>query len=107
MDLRRYYDKVREVEKRLPEPCVVVSLETRDGGKAGVRTEMPQRLAAQMIVSGTARAATAEEAHAFQDANLEAKRAADQLAAANRMQVTVIPSSEWRSLKGPGKPPKE
>jgi hypothetical protein len=107
MDLRGYYDKVREVGKRLPEPCVVVSLETGDGGKPGVRTEVPRRIAAQMIVSGTARAATTEEARAFQDANLEAKRAADQLAAASRMQVTVIPSSEWRSLKGPGKPTKE
>jgi hypothetical protein len=100
MDLKAYYRKRREAEERLPEPCVVVSLETADGGKAGVRTEVRRALAAKMIVDGVARQATAEEAKTFQDEKVEAKRVAEQLAAASRMQVTVVPSSEWRKTKG-------
>jgi hypothetical protein len=103
MDLRAYYQKIRETEAALPEPCVTVSLETADGGKAGVRTEVPRKIAARMIVDGHARPATEEEAEAFRAAQAEAKRAADQLAAASRMQVTVIPSGELRQLRTPGR----
>ena len=100
MDLKGYYQKVRELEEKLPEPCVVVSYETADGGKAGVRTEVSRKRAAQMMVAGVARQATEEEALAFQKQQAEAKQVAEQLAAAARMQVTVIPSSELRNLKG-------
>ena len=99
MDLRAYYQKIREMEGRLPEPCVVVSLETSDGGKAGVRTEVNRQVAARMVVEGRARVASEEETREFAERKLEAKRAADQLAAAARMQVTVVPSSEWRNLR--------
>jgi 3-keto-L-gulonate-6-phosphate decarboxylase len=107
MDLKGYYRKVREVTEGLPEPCVVVSQQTADGGKAGMRTEVPRKAAARMIVNGTARAATEEEASTFREANEEAKQVAEQLAAAGRMQVTVIPSYELRNLKGPGRSARE
>ncbi|MFB3829037.1 MAG: hypothetical protein ACE15B_19880 [Bryobacteraceae bacterium] len=96
MDLKAYYEKRRWQEKQLPEPCVVVSLETPDGGKAGVMSEVRREVAARMIVDGKARAATEKEAQAFQQQKREAKEQAEQLAAASRMQVTVVPSSEWR-----------
>ncbi len=96
MDLKPYYEKRRELEKRLPEPCVLVSLETPDGGKAGVAVEVRRELGARMIVEGKAQQATEEEAQAFQEEKQEAKQQAEQLAAASRMQVTVVPSSEWR-----------
>lgn len=99
MDLRAYYQKIREMEGRLTEPCVVVSVETPDGGKAGVRTEASRQVAARMLVEGIARAADERETREFMEQKLEAKRAADQLAAAARMQVTVVPSSEWRNLR--------
>lgn len=97
MDLRAYYQKIRETEGRLKEPCVVVSLQTPDGGKAGVRTEVSRDVAARMIVDGRAREASEEEAREFMEQKAEAKRVAEQLAAAARMQVTVVPSSEWRN----------
>jgi hypothetical protein len=100
MDLTAYYLKVREVEAPLTDPCVVVSLETPDGGKAGVRMEVPRRVGARMIVDRTARGATEDETREFQQEKAEAKRAAEQLAAAARMQVTVIPSNELRNLRG-------
>jgi molybdenum-dependent DNA-binding transcriptional regulator ModE len=102
MDLRAYYQKIREMEKGLAEPCVVVSVETSDGGKAGVRTEVTRQVAARMVVEGRARVANDEETREFLEQKLEAKRAADQLAAASRMQVTVVPSSEWRNVR-PGR----
>ncbi len=99
MDLRAYYQKIRELEESLPEACVVVSLATSNGGKAGVRTEVQRSVAAKMIMAGTARAASQEETREFRKQNLEAKRAAEQMAQANRMQVTVVPSAEWGNLR--------
>ena len=56
MDLKLYYQKIRDLERDLKaDYAVVVSLETPDGGKAGVRTEVPARTAAKMIVEGRAR----------------------------------------------------
>lgn len=101
MDLQIYYKKIREAEDSLNDPSVVlVSLETPEGGRVGVRTEVPRRIAAKMIVEGRARLASAEEVHDFQEQKLEAKRQADQVAAASRMQFAVISSSELKKLKG-------
>jgi hypothetical protein len=103
MDVMAYYQRVRETEAGLADPCVVVSEATPDGGKAGVRLEVRRRMGARMIVDRVARAATEQETCEFQEEKTETKRAADQLAAASRMQVTVIPTSDLRSLRGPGK----
>lgn len=92
MDLRAYYRKIRETELSLKEPVVVVvSLETPDGGKAGVRTEVSRQTAAKMLVGGRARLASEQEMREFQEEKVDAKRLADQIAAANRVQVTVLP----------------
>jgi len=101
MDLQIYYKKIRETQESLPDaPVVLISLETPDGGRAGVRTEVPPRIAAKMIVEGCARVASAEETRQFQEQKAEAKRQADQISAASRMQVTVISPNELRKLKG-------
>ena len=108
MDLQIYYRKIRELEDTLKDPSVVVvSLETPDGGRAGVRTEVPRRIAAKMMVEGAVRLATAEEAQEFQEQKAEAKRQADQAAAASRLQFTVVSASELRKLKGTGQPGKD
>ena len=101
MDLQIYYKKIREIEQGLSGNSVVlVSRETPDGGREGVRTEVPPHIAAKMIVEGWARLATPDEALEFQEQNAEAKRKAEQLAAASRMQFTVISPSDLRKLKG-------
>ncbi len=51
--------------------------------------------------------ATAEEAQEFQEQKAEAKRQADQVAAASRMQFTVVSPNELRKLKGTVQPGKE
>jgi len=108
MDLQVYYKKIRAMEESLKDPSVVlVSLETPDGGRAGVRSEVPRRIAAKMIVEGGARLATTEEAREFEEQKAEAKRQADQLAAASRMQFAVISPNELRKLKGAAQPGKE
>jgi protein-disulfide isomerase-like protein with CxxC motif len=103
MDLQLYYKKIRETEQGLNGPSVVViSLATPDGGREGVRTEVARRIAAKMLVEGVVRLATPEEAGEFQEQKAEAKRQADQLSAASRMQFAVISPSELRKLKGTG-----
>ncbi|HML15631.1 MAG TPA: hypothetical protein VK419_01345 [Bryobacteraceae bacterium] len=73
MDLRAYYQKIRRIEAGLRDPSVViVSRETPDGGRAGVKTQVPRALAARMIVEEKADLATPEEAEEFR-ASTEAK----------------------------------
>lgn len=105
MDTKVFYQKLRQAEASLSEQhVVIVSQETPDGGRAGVRTEVPRVVAARMIVEGSARVATPEEAAEFREQTAEAKRIADQMAATNRMQITVVSEAELRALKGALRP---
>src|SRR5713101_634180 len=101
MDLKAYYQKIRDLEQDLKATdAVVVSLETPDGGAAGLSTEVPARTAAKMIVEGRARPASSEEDREFQEQKLEAKRVADHVEASKHMQITVVSESDLRALKG-------
>ena len=100
MDLRAYYKKVRDAEATVHgDHVVTVSLETPEGGKAGVKTEAPRDIAARLIAEGRARLASDEESHAFYQANREALEAHEQDQAAKRVQVMVIPANEIRKQK--------
>jgi D-serine deaminase-like pyridoxal phosphate-dependent protein len=100
MDLSVYYQKIREVEQRIAEEfAVVVSCDSPDGGKSGTMTEVARRLGAKLIVEGLARLASAEEAKAFQEAQAEAKKAAEEIAAAARLQLAVVPTAELERLR--------
>jgi len=107
MDLKVFYRRLREIEASIPEAhAVVVSKETPDGGREGVRTEVPRAVAARMAAEGKARLATAEEAAEFRGQVAEAKRAAEQLAMAGRVQFTVLSEAELRALKSTPRSPK-
>ena len=100
MDLRMYYQKIRELERTFKATFpVVVSQETPDGGTAGVKTEVPIHIAARMIVDGRAVLASEKESQEFLDQKLAAKKAAEQLQAASRMQVKVLSDSDLQVLK--------
>jgi len=100
MDLKLYYDKVRQAEKAiLDEFPLVISSETADGGKAGTRTEVPRRIAAKLIVDGLARLATPEEVKSFREALEEAQRLAEKAAAAAQVQIAVLSRVELEQLK--------
>jgi hypothetical protein len=106
MDLKVYYQKLRQVEGSITEPdLVVASLGTPDGGRAGVLTEVPRALAAKLIVEGGARRASDEETSEFRARVAEAKRLAEQSAAVNRIQVTVVsePQEESKRQKAKSK----
>jgi hypothetical protein len=73
MDLRAYYRKLRGIEAELREDSVVmISRETSDGGRAGVKSDVPRALAARLVVDEKADLATPEEAAAFR-ADVESK----------------------------------
>jgi len=66
MDVRIYFQKLRKIEAAIPEPYVViVSRETSDGGKPGLKTVVARGLAAKLIVEDQAALATPEEAAEF------------------------------------------
>ncbi|MBS1857123.1 MAG: hypothetical protein JST11_17260 [Acidobacteria bacterium] len=100
MDLRLYYQKIRDKQAEIEgEFAVVISNATGDGGKEGTKTEVPKRLAAKMVVDGSARLATADEAAEHRAGIAEAARQAEQAAAAARLQVSVISTRDLEQLK--------
>jgi len=100
MDLQIYYKKIRDLATTLTEEFpIIVSRDTTDGGKGGVTSEVAPRLAAKLVVDGTARLATSEEALAFRQMIAEAKRIADSEAAASRVRLTVLTSEEVKRLR--------
>jgi hypothetical protein len=104
MNLKAYYQKIREVERTLVEPfAVLVSHATPDGGRDGILVEVPSQLAAKMIADGRARLAASDEARDFRQKTADAKRVADEEAMASRMQVTIVPTAELRKSSRPAK----
>lgn len=83
MNLKAYYQRIRDLEASLLTPFVVlVSHGTPDGGKEGLRTEVPSQLAAKMIADGRAHLANDDEARDFRQKVADAKRSADEEALA-------------------------
>jgi hypothetical protein len=108
MDLRLYYQKIRDEEARIAEDFpIVVSNESADGGKGGTKTEVPRWIAAKMVVEGLARLAYADEIIAYRAFLAEAKRVADQVAQAARLQLTVLSTEDLERLKGPARKSKD
>lgn len=106
MDLRAYYRNIREVESTIPTPfIVVVALDTPEGGKAGTCSETTRFVAAKLVAEGRAKLASEEQTKRFYEQHAEARREAEANAAAQRMQVTIVGTSELRQK--PGKAAKE
>ena len=108
MDLQMYYQKIRENEAKIVDEFpLVVSLDTADGGKGGTKTEVARRLAAKLVVEGLARLATKDEAKVHREALAEAKRMAERSAAAARLQLTVLSTTELDRLRSEPRSTKE
>lgn len=100
MDLRGFYQRIREMESSIrSEHVVVMSLETPDGGKAGVCTEVGRLPAARLIVEQRARIATEEEIAVFRGRQHEAAQQLEQTRLAGRMQIAILPETEVRQLR--------
>jgi hypothetical protein len=107
MDLKVYYQKLRQIESGISEPdVVIVSQPTPEGGIARVETEVPRAIAAKMVLERSARLATKEETARFREKVAETKRLADEAAIANRLQVTVVSEAEHRKAHGQSRPTK-
>lgn len=101
MNLKQYYQKVRETEAEIAETFpIVVSKDTEDGGKAGRYAEVTRAVAAKMITENRARLAAPDEEKAYRDAQAEARRTAEQAAEAAKVQFTVVSTSEMAKLTG-------
>ena len=95
MDVRSYYRKVKDTEERLKsDDVVLMSLETPEGGKEGVRTEAPRNVAARLIAEGRARVATEAEATEFREGLRAARQKYEREEAARRVQIVVMPQAE-------------
>jgi len=100
MDLKVYYRKIREIEASLPDgDIVIVSLETPDGGREGVPTEVPRRLAAKSMVEGKSRLASEAEAAQFRQSVREASLMATEQAATGMAQVETAAERRRRTRK--------
>ncbi len=95
MDVRSYYRKVKDTEEGLKgNEVVLVSLETPEGGKPGVRTEAPRSVAARLIAEGRARVASDAEATEFREGLRAARQKHEREEAARRVQIVVMPQAE-------------
>jgi coenzyme F420-reducing hydrogenase alpha subunit len=91
MDLKQYFRKIRQVEAGLVETFpLVVSLETPDGGKPGLVSEISREEAAKMIVEGRAVLASEEKKELYREQQARAKEAAEKAELAKRVQVAII-----------------
>lgn len=107
MDLRLFYQKLRKIEAEIAEPhVVVVSNETSDGGRAGQRSEVSRANAAKLLVEGRARLASAEEVIEFRATIEQARQDAEQRAMSQKIQVNIVPESDYRGIKSISRPEK-
>jgi len=101
MDLKVYYQKIRETAERFPDKdVVIVSRATGDGGKAGVFTEVPKEVAAMMVVEGTAAVASVEDAAEFRRTVAAARRQVEEQLAASRVPLSLVTTAELQRLRG-------
>lgn len=105
MDIRAYFQKVRQTEQSISAPWVVViSQETSDGGKAGQANEVSRDVAAQLIVEGRAKLASESEAREYRDDLERLRTAAEQERSAGKVQIALLSEENIRALKTGLKP---
>jgi uncharacterized Fe-S cluster-containing radical SAM superfamily enzyme len=103
MDLRKFYQKLREAEQAIVEAFpVVVSHETPDGGRAGQTVEVSRAIAARLVVEGKGHVAVGEELAAHNDAVAQALQEAQKKAMAEKIQIKVVSDADFRSMPNPG-----
>jgi len=99
VDLRQYFKKIRDTESGLAESFpLVVSLETSDGGKAGIVSEVTREQAAKLIVENCARLANDAEKKAYFDKQASEKKASDRAELARRVQVTIVGQPDFQTV---------
>ena len=107
MDMKVYYQKVRDLEDAIGQDSVLtVSLSTPDGGKPGVLTEVSKRIAARAVVEGKARLATPEETAAYRAEDAARRKEWEERALVNQAKFSVISESDLKAIRSAFKPGK-
>jgi hypothetical protein len=98
VDLKQYFRRMREIESTIVESFpLVVSLETPDGGKPGMVTEVSRATAAKMIIEGRAVLANETEKENYERQQAAARKAAEKAELAKRVQVAILANPELES----------
>lgn len=96
MNLRKYYQDVKEVRSKMESPYVyLTSLDTPNGGKAGCVCEVDADIAARMLVDGVARQATEEEIADYLQEGEKLLMAAKEEQLRNRLRVTLVSEPQF------------
>lgn len=100
MNLRAYFQKIREVEKEILQDVVyVASLAGDDGGLAGIVAQVTRAIAAKLIVDQKARLATDGEVEALLEKHEIARRKAMDEQAAQRLQVAIVSDTQLEAMR--------
>jgi hypothetical protein len=100
MDLKKYYRKLRDIERALLDDYVIIrSLPTPDGGIAGRLTEVAKEVAARMVADGVAEFAGPNEIEAFRRELAEERKREEQRRASAQIQFTVLSEADLRALR--------
>jgi hypothetical protein len=98
MDVKQYFRRLREIEDSFVDRYpVLISLETPDGGKAGLIAEMSRYVGAKMILEGRAVLASAEQKASYYEHQEATKRAAEKAELARRVQVAIIADPDFQA----------
>jgi hypothetical protein len=100
MTLKEYYREMEAILATIEEPFVVViSLQTPNGGRAGVASEVGRETAARLVVEGKARLASGEEVARMRQERDDAKRLKDIAELQERVRMTRLAEDELKALK--------
>ncbi len=98
MDLKTYFQKLRETERSISEEYpIVISLETPEGGKAGVSRSVSRENAAKLLVDGRAVLASEEEAEVYRQDVKRRLQAIQEGEAAKRVQISIVSNPELQA----------
>ena len=100
MNMRQFYQKIKDVEDSITSAeVVIVSNETPDGGKAGVKNEVKRLVAARMVAEGRARVATNEEILVYRQELQEGYQRGLEAVNSAKVQLAVLSDSEMKSIR--------
>jgi hypothetical protein len=99
MDLKQYFKKIKDTEESITEQHpLIVSLETSDGGRAGVVVEVSRREAAKALVEARAVLANDEQKKSYFERETARKKLAEKAELSRRLQIAIISDSELRNV---------
>jgi DNA-binding transcriptional regulator YbjK len=100
MNLKDYYREIDAVLATIESSFVrVVSLQTPNGGRAGVVSEVNRATAAKMIVEQSARLMTPEELAELTARQIEEQKRKELAELQDRMRVTLLADAERFALR--------